>query len=265
MKKLLFQAIISISLFFSIWVLLSNINWITIFQVEQVQQNTEEKLGVLYWELFNEYDGEIKDIEVLAPLDSILSRICPSNDIDRSQIKLHIVKSDEINAFALPDKHLVIYSGLLLTIENEAELTGVICHEIAHMQKNHVMKKLIKEVGLSLLISMTSSKNGGTIIKETAKLLSSSSYDRRLEKEADITAVEYLINSSVDAKPFAEFLFRLGLNNDSNLEIRTWVSSHPNSEIRAQYILKKCLPESTENNNILNSNTWDKLIECLKK
>ncbi|MUP39212.1 hypothetical protein [Labilibaculum euxinus] len=97
MKLLLFQAIISISLFFGIWRLLNNVNWISIFKIERIQENTEEKLRELYWELFNEYDAEIKDIEVLAPLDSILSKICTSNNIDRTQIKLHIIKSDEIS------------------------------------------------------------------------------------------------------------------------------------------------------------------------
>ncbi|WP_461638556.1 hypothetical protein [Labilibaculum euxinus] len=97
MKILLFQAITSISLFFGIWGLLNNVHWIPIFKIEQIQENTEEKLRELYWELFNEYDAEIKDIEVLAPLDSILSKICTSNNNDRTQIKLHTNKSDEIS------------------------------------------------------------------------------------------------------------------------------------------------------------------------
>ncbi|PKQ69438.1 hypothetical protein BZG01_00450 [Labilibaculum manganireducens] len=97
MKILLFQAIISISLFFGIWGLLTNVNWISIFQMERIQENTEEKPGELYWKLFNEYEGVIKNIEVLAPLDSILSKIYTSNNIDRTQIKVHIIESDEIS------------------------------------------------------------------------------------------------------------------------------------------------------------------------
>ena len=101
---------------------------------------------------------------------------------DREIIKVHVLNKDEINAFALPNGHLIIYSGLINNSGNQEELTGVICHEIAHIELNHVMKKLIKEIGLSVLISMTTGKGGSEIIKETAKMLSSSAFDRKLEK-----------------------------------------------------------------------------------
>ena len=149
MKKIVFQIVVIVSLFFSLWFVLSKIDWMGIFKVEQATQTTEKKLGDLLWDLYNKAEKEIKSEKANLPLDSILSKICNSNNIDKSQIKLHLINSDEINAFALPNKHLVINSGLILACENEAELCGVISHEIAHMELNHVMKKLIKEVCLS--------------------------------------------------------------------------------------------------------------------
>ncbi len=70
------------------------------------------------------------------------------NDIDRDKIKVHLLFKDEVNAFALPDGHLVIFSGLILESENPEELSGVLAHELAHIELNHVMTKLMREVGL---------------------------------------------------------------------------------------------------------------------
>lgn len=93
---------------------------------------------------------------VLAPLDSLLSHLCEANDIERDKIKLHVVQSNEVNAFAFPDNHLVVFTSLIAKCENQEELCGVMAHEIAHMQKGHIMKKLVKEVGLSALVGMAS-------------------------------------------------------------------------------------------------------------
>lgn len=263
MKKIIFQVIVIISLFFILWFALSNVDWMTILKVEKVTKATEKKLGNLFWELYNKAEKEIKSEKAIMPLDSILSKICISNNIDKSQIKLHLIKNDEINAFALPNKHLVINSGLILASENEAELCGIISHEIAHMELNHVMKKLIKEVGLSVLISMTTGNSGSEKIKETAKLLSSSAYDRNLEKEADIKAVDYMTKSNINPEHFANFLYELGASEATNMKYFSWISAHPDSKERAEYIIEYSGRKTKNTQPILTIDTWNKLKEYL--
>jgi predicted Zn-dependent protease len=259
MRNLYIQGFVIVLLFFATWFVLTEINWISILKVEQVSKKTEEKLGDLFWELFNKTEKEIKNENVILPFDTILSRICDSNGIDKSKIKIHIVRSDEINAFALPDNHLIIYSGLISASENEEEISGVICHEIAHMKMNHVMKKLIKEAGLSAIISISTGNSGSEIIKETAKLLSSSAYDRKLEKEADLKAVEYLIKSNISPEPFANLLSRLG-DTQTQIESRlAWISTHPDSKERAEYILEKSGNTKRNYQPVLMIGTWEKL------
>lgn len=263
MKKIVFQIVVIVSLFFSLWFVLSKIDWMGIFKVEQATQTTEKKLGDLLWDLYNKAEKEIKSEKANLPLDSILSKICNSNNIDKSQIKLHLINSDEINAFALPNKHLVINSGLILACENEAELCGVISHEIAHMELSHVMKKLIKEVGLSVVISMTAGNGGAEKIKETAKLLSSSAYDRNLEKEADIKAVDYMTNSNINPEHFANFLYRLGDSESTSMKYFSWISTHPDSKERAEYIIKYIGKKNEKSEAVLATETWNKLKEYL--
>lgn len=241
---------------------LREIDWYTHFNIEQNTQDTEEKLGDLLWEAYEESEIIIDDPYIEQTLDSIVRVICDKNQIDTAKIQLHLINSADINAFALPNGHLVINSGLILASESQEELTGVICHEIAHIELNHVMKKLMKEVGLSVLISMTTGGGSGEIIKETMKLLSSSAFDRSLEKEADLKAVDYLTQGQIDSEPFAHFLYRLADSSES-LNYFSWISTHPDSKERSEYIIeyRKSLTIDTteEGKAILSKATWEAL------
>src|SRR5690606_26318193 len=96
------------------------------------------------WESISESEKEIKNPQIIKYIDSIINNICRANNIDRKLIKAHLIEKDEVNAFAIPNGHLVIYDGLIKASEKPDELAGVISHEIAHIELQHVMKKLIK-------------------------------------------------------------------------------------------------------------------------
>jgi predicted Zn-dependent protease len=67
--------------------------------------------------------------------------------------------------------------------------------------------------------------------------LSSSAYDRKLETEADLTAVGYLEKAGINPEPFANFLYRLS-DETKNLPSQIyWISSHPESKERAEKIM----------------------------
>lgn len=264
MKKPIIQGLITILFFFGTWYALTQIDWMKIFKVQEVTDKTEQKLGELLWEVFKKSEKEIKNTHVVKSVDSVVTHICSANKIDRSKLKIHILAKDDINAFALPNGHLIIYSGLILNSDNQEELAGVICHEIAHIELNHVMKKLVKEVGLSVLISMTTGSSGAEVIKETAKMLSSSAFDRSLEKDADIKAVDYLVNAKLNPEPFAGFLYKLSETEDETTKYLTWISTHPDSKDRAEYIVEYIKGKETEYKTILTNETWDKLKAALK-
>lgn len=265
MKNLFVQFTVIVFLFCGVWVSLSQVDWRSLLRIDAASNTTEEKLGELYSELFKNTETEIHTEKVLSTIDSLLKHICEKNGIDREDIKLHLIRKDEVNAFALPDRHLVVYSGLIEACENESELSGVLGHEIAHMEKNHVMKKLIKEVGLSVLISITTGNGNSEVIQQTAKLLSSSAYDRSLESEADITAVDYLLEAEMDAEPFANFLFKLSLQ-ESDLQGKLfWISTHPGSEDRAKEILDYLKDKKKKSKPVLTTAQWEALQKAIKE
>lgn len=264
MKKAIIQGIIAVLFFFGTWSALTQIDWINIFKIEQVTDKTAQKLGELFWDAFKKSEKEIKNSQVVNAVDSMVTHICKENKIDSHKLKIHVLNKDEINAFALPNGHLIIYSGLILNAANQEELAGVISHEIAHIALNHVMKKLVKEIGLSVLISMTTGNSGIELIKETAKILSSSAFDRSLEKEADIKAVDYLVKAKINPEPFADFLYKLSDGEHEDTKYLTWISSHPDSKERAEYIIEYSKGKLTDDEPILSNETWDKLKVALK-
>ena len=264
MKKTIVQGLITIGLFFLFWFLLGQIDWVNLLKVHKVAGQTEQKLGELFLESFKKSETKNSDLFVINSVDSIVSKICTANKIKRESIQIHILNKDDINAFALPGGHIVIYSGLILNSDNQEELSGVICHEIAHLQLNHVMQKLIREVGLSVLISMTTGNGGSESIGGAAKILSSSAFDRSIEKEADIKAVDYLLKANIDPEPFANFLYKLSGKESEADKYLSWISTHPESKERAEYIIEYSRNRKGTYEAVLSEMTWGKLKDQLK-
>ena len=224
---------IDVSSFLLLWFLLNQISWVDLFEVKKNGTRTEEKLGELYWKSIKSAEIEVSNKFILNSVDSIIEKICLANDIDVDKIKVHVLQNSEVNAFALPGGHMIIYTGLIAQNANQDAVTGVICHELAHLELNHVMKKLVKEVGLSVLLSSTAG-GGGEVIKETGKLLSSLAFDRSLEKEADVRGVKILTDRGIDPSGFLDLFERL--KTGSSIEVPEFLASHPDLDNRIAYI-----------------------------
>lgn len=259
-QKTILQGAIFFAIGVALWFALSQIDFMSVFSVTENKGKTEEKLGKLIWQSIKKSETIIYDDSVVKPMDKLFSHICKENNIDPKSIEVHIVEKDEINAFALPAGHLIVYSGLLKDCNNESELAGVIGHEIAHIEKDHVMKKLVKELGLAVIVSMTTGGKGGGMVHEALQTLSSSAYDRSLESEADMTSVEYLENANLDPAKFADFMYNM--SRKANMPSAVYyISTHPDSEERALAILEKIKGEKFEIKKILSDSEWKALTE----
>ncbi|MCA0350321.1 MAG: M48 family metallopeptidase [Flavobacterium sp.] len=237
MKNTVIQGLVILLSFFLIWFGFSQLDYMKFFKIKERTLNVENKLGDLIWDQISRTEDVVLNDSITKTLDSLLLPICNANGIERDSLKVHIVKKDEINAFALPNKHLVVYTGLIIDCKKQEALQGVLGHEIAHIENNHVMKKLSKELGFSVLMTAASGGKGGQMIREVFKTLSSSAYDRTLEKEADMTSVDYMIKANIDPKPMADFMYQMALDNQMPKGL-AWISTHPDSEERAKYILE---------------------------
>ena len=229
---------------------ISSIDLVNIFELQSYKNVNEKHIGKLYYEFFKSQHNEIENKKIKEYLESVVAKISESNFIERD-IKLHILESDEINAFALPDDHMVIYTGLIKDCDDPEELFGVIAHEIAHMEHNHIMKKVIKELGIAAVISLSSNQSSAEIIKSISEKVISSAFDRNLEEEADKSAVLYLKHSKIDPRPFANFFKKIAEKSKNLPEMIYWVSSHPESMKRYDSVVDLT-------NNFIDYDTMDK-------
>jgi predicted Zn-dependent protease len=258
MKKVLLQFLTLIFIFSFIFWGLNSINWMSLFRINKLTEKTEKKLGEICWDMFKDEHVEIKDSTALTCIDSLLNAICIPNNIDKKKIKVHLLQSEEVNAFALPGNHLVIYSNLIKESGSPEALCGVIGHELAHLEQSHVTKKLIKEIGLTTLITIAGGENTGAI-KEVVKTLTSTAYDRSLEKEADVKSVDYLTASKINPIPFADFMAKTDTRKTST-ELENWFSTHPDSKERAEYIKAYTKKKGViKNSKVLSDESWEKL------
>lgn len=253
MKKAVLQFIIMAGLFFGTWLLLSQINFTKHFNVNKVSKKNEQKIGDWIMENIRRTENEIDDDTTNAILDSLKSSICTPNRINGADIQVHLVKSSDINAFALPGNHLIIYTGLIQYCRNVDELCGVVGHEIGHMEHNHIMTRLIREMGFAVIMAAS---GDATVIRQILKLLSSSAFDRRQESEADRTSVDYMIDAGINPEALADFLERLAERQSGMPEELEWISTHPNSKERAAEIRKYAGNIKREYMQAISDDTW---------
>ena len=263
-NKTLFQGLILVIAFFAMWFGLSKLDFVGFFEIEKHTTSAENKIGDLIWDQIQETETVVTNDSIVKTLDKLILPICNANGIQRDSLKIHIVEKDEVNAFALPNNHLVVYTGLITDCQKQEALQGVLGHEIAHIENNHVMKKLSKEIGLSVLISATTGGKGGEIVKQVLSTLSSSAYDRTLEKEADMESVKYLLKADINPEPMADFMYELAQQQETP-DAFAWIATHPESEERAKYILDYLKGKKYQKKQTLTELNWKAFQEQVKK
>ncbi|HEV2913129.1 MAG TPA: M48 family metallopeptidase [Pyrinomonadaceae bacterium] len=132
---------------------------------------------------------------------------------------IKVVDTDEVNAFALPGGFFYVNKGLLLAADNEAELAGVMAHEIAHVAARHEVERQAKlqllDYGLLAGMILTGGI-AGAVIQNTAGLgeaLAFLKFTRGAEEEADKLGVQYLYASGYDPNAMATMFEKLSSKN----------------------------------------------------
>ncbi len=127
---------------------------------------------------------------------------------------IKVIDSDEVNAFALPGGFFYVNSGLILAADEEAELAGVMAHEIAHVAARHGTRQMTRaqwaQIGTIPLIFI-----GGGIgygIYEAAGLglpLTFMKFQRNFEAEADYLGLQYMYKTGYDPQAFISFFEKI--------------------------------------------------------
>jgi len=127
-----------------------------------------------------------------------------------------VLDTEEVNAFALPGGFFFVNSGLVLKAETEAELAGVMAHEIAHVACRHGTRQATKgdlmQIGLIGASIFTGYGWTGYAIRQLGSLaipMSMLTFSRAYEREADYYGLQYLYKSGYDPIAFVDFFEKI--------------------------------------------------------
>ena len=198
--------------------------------------------GKSYEQALQKMGGVYPDPALNAYVNRVGQRLASHSH--RPELKYHfnVVNDSSPNAFALPGGFVAITRGLLVSMEDEAQLAAVLGHEIGHITARHSIQELQRSTLMGTTVGLLGALAGGTGYSEllnqvgglTANLLSKS-YSREQEYEADRLSVDYLAGSGYSVQGAVELqnIFMQKLESGSN---PTWISglfrTHPFSRER---------------------------------
>lgn len=260
MKKAGLQLVISVLILGAIWFALSRIDFVGEAGVEKYSRDAEEKLGELLMKQVDFQYRKSRHDTLAATINDIYLRICEANGIDPDTMAVHIYDSNTVNAFVLPGRQIVIFTGLLKYQENAEEFAGVLAHEIAHIQEGHVMDRLRRELGTTFILTVIGMDANTELVANILRMLTSSAFSREQESEADQKAVEYLTNADIDPVHMANFLIRMAADESQGVRPPEWLNTHPDTRNRAAKILELRDEHELEPEPLI-SREWDRLLE----
>ena len=155
------------------------------------------------------------------------------------EMRFRVVDDPAVNAFALPGGFVVVNSGLLEAAESGEEIAGVLGHEIQHALLRHGTRRILREMGGSIALSILFGGSDLQSYAEVGSRLTGLDYDRAEESEADREGVALLVRASIEPAGLARFFERLRRESLNPPEL---LSTHPDPGNRAAAIRAARLP-----------------------
>ena len=185
------------------------------------------------------YGGAYSDAKLGSYVASVTARIVKATNRPDGPYRVTVLDSPVVNAFALPGGYVYVTRGLMALVNDEAELAGVIGHEIGHVNARHSAQRQTAAMGTSLLGAVLGAVVGSDAVNQIVGLGGQgllASYSRDQEYEADMLGVRYLAKAGYDPFAAADFLQSMGAQEALNAQIRNaqydasrndWLASHP--------------------------------------
>jgi Zn-dependent protease with chaperone function len=156
----------------------------------------------------------------------------------------HVVNQKEINAFALPGGPVFVNLGTIQAADNEAELAGVLAHEISHVVQRHGTRAASKQMAAQLPLAVLGGLLGRGALSQMAQLGLSfgvGSYflknSRQAEREADLLGTDIMYDSGFDPHQMASFFRKI--QGEGGKRAPEFFSDHPDPGNRFEYVAKE--------------------------
>jgi predicted Zn-dependent protease len=214
---------------------------------------TEHKMGKMYAMEIEKSTRLITDPVVNEYVNRIGQKIVSNSDC-KVAFTIKVIDSDEINAFALPGGYFFVNSGLILNAGEEAELAGVMAHEIAHVCAHHAVREMTRlnyaQLGAIPLVVIGwpgVALWGGAEIAVPEAFMHVS---REFEAQADYLGVQYMYRAGYDPQAFITFFERVqALKQSRPGAVAKVFADHPQTPdriLRTQEEIARILPAREE-------------------
>jgi len=188
--------------------------------------------------------GEYPDEELNAYVDRVGQRLGRLSQRPDLPYRFRVVNDSTPNAFALPGGFIAITRGLLVHLENEAQLASVLGHEVGHVAARHSVQGLQRgalfDLALGVLSNVTADTSYGALAQQAGQMtagLLEMSYSREQEREADLLGIDYMVRSGYDpqgAVQVQEFFYRTLEGGAEPMWLAGLFRSHPFSRERME-------------------------------
>ncbi len=188
--------------------------------------------------------GFYKDAAVNAYVADLGKRMAAESERPNLPWEFHVVDDAAVNAFAIPGGFIYVTRGLMSSINNEAELAGVIGHEIAHVTHRHSVQQISKSqlaqlgLGIGSILSSDIAKFGQLAGAGLSLLFLK--YGRDAENQADQSGFRYALGQNYDVRQIPNVFATLGrLSEGSGAgKLPEWLSTHPDPGNRIERLEK---------------------------
>ena len=176
-------------------------------------------------------------------LTGIGNRLAQSGYAGKFPYSFHVVEDKNINAFALPGGPVYVNTGLLVAAENEAQLAGVLAHEMSHVTLRHGTNETSKAFFIQIPAMLAGALTGNSLLGQLAQLgigFGANSVllknSRTAESQADYNGAEMMADAGYNPVEMARFFEKLQAGAGSNSRLAQFLSDHPNPGNRVQAV-----------------------------
>ena len=187
-----------------------------------------------------ERQAKVVDDPIIAEYVSRVGQNLVRNSDAKVPFTIRVLDTEEVNAFALPGGFFFVNTGLILKTESEAELAGVMAHEIAHVAARHGTKQATRselaQIGMMVAsIAVPYSTLGYGALQGASMLIPVGflKFSRSMEREADYLGLQYLYKAGYDPTAFVDFFEKLqSMEKKKPGTVAKVFSTHPMNDDR---------------------------------
>ena len=203
---------------------------------------SEIRMGKQYADEIEKSTRFVTDPVITEYVNRIGQNIVKNSDC-KVPFTIKVIDTDEINAMALPGGFFYVNAGLILAADEEAELAGVMAHEISHVCAHHAAREMTRanyaQIGMVPLIMMTGYSWTGYGIYEATQLMipiTFLEFSREFESQADYLGVQYMYRAGYDPQAFVTFFEKVeNLEKTKPGAVAKVFEDHPQTPDRIQH------------------------------